>query len=60
MNWKPDSWLEWANATILANESIHSATPVTAVRAPAGFIFVCGGYYSPWAYECLDGWHIPR
>lgn len=22
------------------------------------FVFVCGGYHFPWAYPCLDSWHI--
>ena len=31
-------------------------TLVKVVCALAGFTFVCGGYHSPWAYGCLDGW----
>lgn len=36
-------------------ESINSATLVGVVWPLIGFTFVCGGYYSPWAYECLGG-----
>lgn len=30
------------------------------VCALTGFIFGCGGYHSPWVYDCLDGWCITR
>ena len=50
-----DPWLEQINTTISA---INSVTLVEVYCALTGVIFVCGGYHSPWVYECLDGWHI--
>lgn len=59
MRWNlTDPCLEWVNATIPSNEFIDSATLAGVLCVPSGFTFVCSGYYSPWAYECLDGWHI--
>lgn len=53
-----DPWFDQANATILANQPIHSTILAEVVCAWTGFVFVCDGYHSPWAYECLDGWCI--
>ena len=50
-----DLWLEQANATIPA---INSATLMEMVCALTRIYLVCGGYHSPWVFECLDGWHI--
>lgn len=30
------------------------------VCAPHDLTFVCVGYHSPWASECLNGWHITK
>lgn len=42
-----------ANATILANESISSASLVGSALCP-GRVCLCGSYHSPWAHDCLD------
>lgn len=42
-----------------SNLSINSTTLAGVVCAPTGFIFGCDSY-SPWAYECLNSWHITR
>lgn len=39
--------------------SINNTTLVGVVCALTGFIFVCGGYHSPWAYKCFDDWKMP-
>ena len=39
---------------------INPATLMGMVCALTELIFVCGGYRSPWAYKCLDCWHITR
>ena len=54
-----DLWLEWAEATELANEFFNSAAYVEVVCALIGFVLVCDGYF-PWVYECLDDWYISR
>lgn len=51
-----DSSLGRVNGEILPNESIKNQMSAGIIRAPPGFIFACGGWHFPWAYECLDSW----
>ena len=49
-------YLEGVNREILANESINNQMLAGIICTRPGFIFVCGGWHFPWAYECLDNW----
>ena len=47
-------------ATRKSNKSINNAILTRLVYALTGFIFVCGCYYAPWVYGCLDNWCMNR